>query len=133
MCQFSFHTVQTLTPVQEAKALMEIFPDVWLDVWMLASYLEAEAEGTLDKWLATFTSAEGILHYLQDEPLTNSQIPPPMRQGEFVSSSKIHCIRCIGAFVADDASQPPNGLDTAHGRACFKVLMTACSSRKPDP
>lgn len=47
---------------------MDIFPDAWLDVWMLASYLEAEQQGTLEAWLATFTTAEGIRSFMQNYP-----------------------------------------------------------------
>ena len=68
--------------------MIEIFPDTDLDVWSLASYLEAEEEGKIERWMAAFASPEGIRHYLYSEIPSGNSASAYRQQGELYASEQ---------------------------------------------
>jgi len=50
MGQFHIDCAQVLTPLQEARSLLEAHPGN-PDPWLISGYLEAEQQGTLDEWM----------------------------------------------------------------------------------
>lgn len=69
MGQFHIDCVQVLTPLQEARSLLEAHPGN-PDPWLISGYLEAEQQGNLEEWMRQHNGVQNLdpIGSCRDEP-----------------------------------------------------------------